>query len=220
MSASPAVRSLRAAVFAVVCVLLAVAGHRLGTGVAPPVWAGGAAFLGVFGVGFVLGGRERSLLGIGAAMLGTQGVLHIVFETVGPYGVPGAAGDGMGRDATTMGAQSMGPHAMGSGPFTAGVVAHVHEMGTPVTAAHLLAALLAAWWLRRGEAAVWGLLRHAARAVPALAGMWRLLAAPVALPAGPPGVPCAAARPVPLRQSLLRHTVRRRGPPSWVPYVS
>ncbi|MFE9444030.1 hypothetical protein ACFYO2_34770 [Streptomyces sp. NPDC006602] len=36
MKASPAVRGLRAAVFAALCVLLAAGGHSLATGMAPP----------------------------------------------------------------------------------------------------------------------------------------------------------------------------------------
>lgn len=209
MSASPAVRSLRAAVFAAVCVLLAVAGHRLGTGVTPPVWADGAGFLGVFGTGWVLGGRERSLAGIGVVMLGAQGVLHVVFEVAGASAVPlpNAAGAGMRR------------HAMGGGPLLTGGVEHLREMGTPVTAAHVLAALVASWWLRRGEAAVWGILRSAVESVPSLGGVWRLLGVPVGLPGGPVGAPRSVVRAVPLRQVLLRHAVRRRGPPSRVSYA-
>ncbi|MGW4393585.1 hypothetical protein [Streptomyces sp. NBC_00063] len=38
MSASVAVRSVRAAVFTALCVLLAAGGHVLATGEAPPVW--------------------------------------------------------------------------------------------------------------------------------------------------------------------------------------
>lgn len=207
MSASPAVRSLRAAVFAAVCVLLAVAGHRLGTGVTPPVWADGAGFLGVFGTGWVLGARERSLVGIGVLMLGTQGVLHVVFEAAGSSAGPAAVGGGMHRDA------------MGAGPVPAKVVGHLYEMCTPVTAAHVLAALVASWWLRRGEAAVWRLLRCAVESMPSLGGVWRLLVTPVALPVGPGGVPGAFGRVVALRQALLRHAVCRRGPPPWVPYA-
>ncbi|MHB9857878.1 hypothetical protein [Streptomyces sp. YIM S03343] len=208
MSASPAVRSLRAAVFAAVCVLLAVAGHRLGTGVAPPVWVDGAGFPGVFGTAWVLGARERSLTGIGAVMLGTQGVLHVLFEAAGPSAAPDAVGGGMSR------------HAMGSSSFIGEAVGHVHEMCTPVAAAHLLAALVASWWLRRGEAAVWGILRCAVERVPSVSGVWRLVVASVALPPAPGSAMCAVVRLVPLRQALLRHAVLRRGPPRWVPYTN
>ena len=45
MRASPAVRSLRAAVFAALCVLLAAGGHTLATGTAPPVWTQAAGFV-------------------------------------------------------------------------------------------------------------------------------------------------------------------------------
>jgi hypothetical protein len=208
MSASPAVRGLRAAVFAVVCVLLAAAGHRLGTGVDPPRWADGAGFLGVFGAGWGLGVRERSQRGIGAVVLGTQGTLHLGFEAAaGPSAVPDAVGGGTHR------------HLARTSRLLGGAVEHAHEMLTPVTAAHLLAALVAAWWLRRGEAAVWGLLRQAADAVPPAGGLWRL-AVPVALPASPGGAPRASVRLGMPRQALLRHSVTGRGPPRWVPYVN
>src|SRR4051812_49612232 len=65
MKASPAVRSLRAAVFAALCVLLATGGHALATGMVPPVWAQAAGFVPTFVTGWLLGGRERSLGGIG-----------------------------------------------------------------------------------------------------------------------------------------------------------
>ncbi|WP_234326512.1 hypothetical protein [Streptomyces sp. NRRL S-337] len=39
-------------------------------------------------------------------------------------------------------------------------------------AAHVAAALLASWWLRRGEAALWSLLRRAVALVPGLVAWW------------------------------------------------
>ncbi|MEU9383689.1 hypothetical protein AB0D38_23060, partial [Streptomyces sp. NPDC048279] len=80
MSASPAVRSLRAAVFAAVCVLLAAAGHALAMGRMPPLWADAAGFVAVFGLGRALAARERGLPEIGAGMLLTQAGLHAGFD--------------------------------------------------------------------------------------------------------------------------------------------
>ncbi|MEU2711975.1 hypothetical protein [Streptomyces sp. NPDC007205] len=200
MSASPAVRALRAAVFAAVCVLLAAAGHGLAMGAVPPLWADAAGFLAVFALGLVLGGRERSLPGIGAAMLLTQAGLHLGFDAARP-------GSGTARMAAMPG------HAMAAMHTHAPMAAQPHLTGH-ATAAHLLAALAASWWLRRGEAALWSLLRRAATLVPGLSAWWR--DTPLPAPAGdPPRVPAA---PGPPRPALLRHAVSRRGPPAPVPY--
>jgi hypothetical protein len=84
-------------------------------------------------------------------------------------------------------------------------------------AAHVVAALVAAWWLRRGEAALWSLLRWAVAFVPGLAAWWRDAPAPQTFRiARRPGR--AAADAAPLRQLLLRHAVSRRGPPDLIPY--
>ncbi|MET8452676.1 hypothetical protein [Streptomyces sp. NPDC005209] len=216
MSASPAVRSLRAAVFAAVCVLLAAVGHGLATGDMPSVWADGAGFLGVFLAGWLLGGRERSLAGIGAGMLATQAGLHIAFDVAHPDAAVSARGM---RPASMDGhVDAVVGHAHGLFALASDAIAHVHEMCTPVTAAHLLAAFVASWWLRRGEAALWSLLRRAAAFVPLLRVVrWR--GAPVPLPTPPGGPRRTHAEAVPLRQLLLRHAVRRRGPPAWIPYT-
>lgn len=187
MSASPAVRSLRAAVFAVLCVLLAAGGHGLATGQAPSRVAMGAGLLLIFTVSCLLGGRERSLLGIGGAMLGAQAGLHLGF------------GAGRPRMAMTM----HGAHM---------TYAHTHALTPHATAAHIGAALVATWWLRRGEAALWSLLRRAASLVPGLAAWWKGPAGPIA--ARPNGAVGRPAEPRPLRQALLRHAVSRRGPPA------
>ncbi|MFE0515871.1 hypothetical protein [Streptomyces sp. NPDC058964] len=217
MSASPEVRSLRAAVFAAVCVLLAAAGHGFATGDVPPVWADGAGFLGVFLTGWLLGGRERSLAGIGAVVLATQAGLHIVFDVAHPRAVASAGGTRPGSPEGH--ADAAVGHAHSLSALATAAVAHVHEMSTPVTAAHLLAALVASWWLRRGEAALWSLLRRAAAFVPSLAvARWR--GVPVPLPAPPGGPGRTRTEAVPLRQLLLRHAVRRRGPPARIPYTT
>ncbi|MFI0962223.1 hypothetical protein ACH4S8_12585 [Streptomyces sp. NPDC021080] len=189
MNASPAVRSLRAAVFAVLCVLLAVGGHLLATGQAPPLRAEGAGLLVVFAASCALGGRERSLPGIGGAMLVAQAGLHLGFEAARP------------RMAMTM-------HGMHMAHPSA------HALTPHATVAHAAAALLATWWLRRGEAALWSLLRRAVTFVPGLAAWWRTRTG--LLPARQYGDAegRAPAEPWPLRRALLRHAVSRRGPPA------
>ncbi|MFI6334594.1 hypothetical protein [Streptomyces sp. NPDC050535] len=187
MSASLAVRSLRAAVFAVLCVLLAVGGHGLATGEAPPLWADGAGALALFAAGCLLGGRERSLAGIGGAMLAAQAGLHLGFEAARPR----------------MAMNTHGAH-----------MTHHHAMTPHATSAHLAAALLATWWLRRGEAALWSLLRRAVTLVPGLVAWWRGRTGPSHTQARWNLVCGNAAEPRPLRQVLLRHAVSRRGPPA------
>lgn len=162
MSASPAVRSLRAAVFAAVCVLLAAAGHGLATGDTPPLWADGAAFLAVFAVGWLLAARERALPGIGAAVLATQAGLHVAFDAA--------------RSRTAAQTMPAMPMTSAHGMHAHGMQLHAHTasaMTAHATAAHVLAALAASWWLRRGEAALWSLLRWAVAFLPGLAAWWR-----------------------------------------------
>ncbi|WP_105971203.1 hypothetical protein [Streptomyces geranii] len=188
--ASPAVRSLRAAVFAAVCVLLAAAAHGLATGEPPVPAADGAGFAVVFAVGWLLGGRERSLPGIGALTLGTQAGLHLAFGAL------------RGR-------------AMAAMP-------PIHHPGMPMAhphphamSAHVLAALVASWCLRRGEAALWSLLRWAVAFVPGLAAWWRDAPAGPVRPA-PGRMSPAVARP---RRLLLRYAVSGRGPPAGLSYT-
>ncbi|MFF8530676.1 hypothetical protein ACN6K9_008263 [Streptomyces sp. SAS_267] len=189
MNASPAVRSLRAAVFAVLCVLLAAGGHVLATGQAPPLWAEGAGLLAVLAAGCALGGRERSLSGIGGAMLVAQAGLHLGFEAARPRMTMNMHGMHMAHPV----AHALTPHA---------------------TAAHVAAALLATWWLRRGEAALWSLLRRAATFVPGLAAWWRTRTGLSPVRPYREAVGQRPAEPSPLGQALLRHAVSRRGPPA------
>ncbi|MFE9626764.1 hypothetical protein [Streptomyces sp. NPDC006527] len=74
-----ALRLLRAAVFAAVCVVLAGAGHTLASCATVPLWTLGAGFLGILAVVAPLAGRERSLPGIAALLAVGQTVLHTLF---------------------------------------------------------------------------------------------------------------------------------------------
>ncbi|UXY31090.1 hypothetical protein [Streptomyces sp. HUAS TT20] len=205
MSASPAVRSLRAAVFAAVCVLLAAAGHGLAMGAMPPLWGDAAGFLGVFTLGWLLGGRERSLPGIGAAMLVTQAGLHIGFDAARPTAPAHAVRTAA---AHAHGMAVMHAHGMAA-------MARPHAVTAHTTAAHVLAALVASWWLRRGEAALWSLLRRAVALVPGLVAWWR----DSPLPAPLDGLRRAPDVVTPVRRVSLRYAVRRRGPPGRIPYT-
>ncbi|MFH8219324.1 hypothetical protein ACH4C2_10360 [Streptomyces sp. NPDC018057] len=110
-SAGRDLRLLRAAVFAAVCVVLAAAGHTLGSCATVPLWTLGAGFLGALVVVVPLAGRARSLPGIAALLAAGQLVLHALFGL-------GQHGAGMVSGAIPMGSTgSMG--AMGAMASTA-----------------------------------------------------------------------------------------------------
>jgi hypothetical protein len=194
MRASWAVRVLRAAVFAVLCVTLGAAAHRLATGAAPPVGADCWGLLGVLAVACPLCGRERSLVGIGGAMVALQVGLHVFF------------GIGQAAQAAT---------SMPGMPMPSAHDAHAHPLTVHAAVAHLLAALAASWWLRRGEAAFWSLLRRrAAMLVPALTAWW---SAPHVPGLRAPRLSGTWSDRLAASQILLRHAVSRRGPPAPAP---
>jgi hypothetical protein len=206
MRASLAVRGLRAAVFAALCVLLAVGGHVLATGMAPPVWVQVAGFVPVFAGAWSPAGRERSLVPIGGATLTAQAGLHLAFGAVRTHAV--ATMRGTHHTMATHGMRMTHPHVLAP-----------HSLTPHATAAHLSAAALLTWWLRRGEAALFSLLRRAATWVPGLAAWWRVLWGGRSVPAVPGIVRPAFDVPCVLHGTLLRHTVRRRGPPTGTPYA-
>ncbi|MEE1828166.1 hypothetical protein [Streptomyces sp. BE20] len=248
-------RLARAVPFALVCTLIAAAGHALAGGgnVAPAALATGFTAVLVAAVAF--GGRERSLTAIAGALGAAQFGLHVLFHTLG-----GHAGAGAGSGSHHGG-------AVGSGPLTLPQVAGrlicnearpgtlIGLPGSPTAeqlvagagldpqeyatapwwqsgvlgmtpsmfAGHLAAALVAGWWLRRGEAALWRLVRITAAAAREhwatplrtafvlasvlLRGLLGTPGGPVRRSGGRDGddrVPAGAA---------LRHSVVRRGPP-------
>ncbi|WP_051467044.1 hypothetical protein [Actinomadura oligospora] len=171
-------RSARAVVFATVCLTLTAAGHAFSAGEAVPATGIGLGFALVAGIAALLAGTERSYPTIFGGLLGAQFGLHVLFVQVSD----GTVHHGL-------------PHA-----------AHAHG-GAVMTLAHTLAALVTAWWLRRGEAAAWSLARRIAAAAapprPALPDV------PVPLRT----IVRPAARILPSRTAPLRHSVSRRGPP-------
>ncbi|MFD8649618.1 hypothetical protein [Streptomyces mirabilis] len=125
MTAGWCSRTVRAAVFAVVCVLLAALGHVMMSGGTVPWWALGASGAVIGGAGWCLAGRERGLPLIVSAVVAAQAVLHSVFslaQSSGSLGVWGAAASVFtGHDMNSMptgpmstGPMSMGPMSMGS----------------------------------------------------------------------------------------------------------
>jgi hypothetical protein len=182
MPTHPVYRAARATVFATVCAGLAITGHVMASGATVPPAAAIGGLAAMIAVAIVLTGTERSLATIFGGLLGGQFVLHALFS---------AAQHGQHLQ-----------HGSGMAPS---------EGGWTMTLAHVAAAVVSAWWLRRGERAVWAMARRVAAAVvrPARA----LLSAPAA-PATAPRVRARSAATARPRPALLRHVVVRRGPPS------
>ena len=246
-------RLLQAAVFAAACVLLSAAGHALTGGRGVPLWALVVGGVGVLAAVAPLTGRERTLPAIAVGLAAGQLGLHLLFA-----GAAAPLGQGVTDGSPALHTAPPAPHALhGGGPSpatapehaghageladaTAGPLAgaadcvrHLVRVGLsacdlPMLLAHLLAALATGWLLRRGQVALWRVLRlstHtaerlAARAAPRAtlrtalwcalalaAGRWptgRAWTAPPWDGAGPHGLP---------RPAELRYAVVRRGPP-------
>jgi hypothetical protein len=186
MSSGPALRLTRATVFAGVCVTLATVGHAAVARATVSPWAIGLGFAAVLAVAWVLTAAERSLATILGGLLGGQFAFHALFTTGHP--APAAA------------------HHAGQQTLVTG-----DHGSTSMTLAHVAAAVVSAWWLRRGERAVWRLARRVAAV--ATRPLWARPAAPEPALFAPPARAfsrTSAARP---RSATLRHSVVRRGPP-------
>lgn len=174
MHANLSLRLTRSAAFSAVCVSLAALAHWLAGGSGPGPLMLVMGGGAVLALGLVLGGRERSTATVGLALAATQVGLHELFGTT--FGpAPGTLHHGQGLSE-----------------------------GLGMLLAHLSATLITGWWLARGEAALWAVLRRLG-----------VLILPTAVPVSPLSVRLA---PLPrftwiVRRSALRHIVSRRGPP-------
>ncbi|MET8955595.1 hypothetical protein ACWEO4_10490 [Streptomyces sp. NPDC004393] len=229
MTAGRCSRTLRAAVFAVVCVLLAALGHVLMSGSDVPAWALGLGLAVTGAAGWCLAGRERGLPLIVTVVVAAQTALHSAFSfaqsvsggqvSTGVNGMPGMSptdmgsmdmGAGTGVDVGT--GTGMAPMRMDSMDMS-GMDPLGHSMGGSsfcMIGAHLLAALLCGLWLAYGEKAAFRVLR-------AVAGR---LAAPLRLLFTLPRTPDRPSPRVRRRRSdraprllLLVHAIISRGPP-------
>lgn len=181
--------------FATACTVLAIAGHMAAgrTTVAPRAVVVG--FVALYLVAWVLTGTERSLATILGGLLGGQFMLHALFAAAAPT-------------AGIAAAHSMRPVSATGSPDSGGLA---------MTIAHITAALVAAWWLRRGERAAWALARRMAALSAYPLWALRSLAAladaafldPPRAPAGPYGI----TPPIRPTSTLPRGPVTRRGPP-------
>ncbi|MGX1915158.1 hypothetical protein ACWIID_41060 [Streptomyces phaeochromogenes] len=236
------IRTVRAAVFAAVCVVLAALGHVMMSGSPVPWWTMAAGGVVTGGAGWCLAARERGLPLIVTVVVVAQGLLHTGFSLAQSVAPPVGRGPGAGgsmpmgsagrdMDSTPMGSAPMGPTHMGSVPMGSthtastdamdmghmgpGPLAHpAHDMDRMSSLGMLAAHLLAA--LLCGLWLAHG-ERAAFRILRAVAGR---LAAPLrrllALP-GPPHRPrLRLPRRAPdrsPRRLLLVHAITSRGPP-------
>ncbi|MEV5424974.1 hypothetical protein AB0K85_19600 [Streptomyces cellulosae] len=202
MTAGWGARTVRAAVFAAVCVLLAALGHVLMSGSHVPGWTLGAGAVATGVAGWCLAGRERGLPTVVGVAVVAQTGLHQVFSTGAPVG------EAHGMHAAHMGRE----HPPVAGSEDLALVASSGSGGSSsgMLAAHLLAALLTGLWLGHGERAAFRILRAVAgRLIAPLRLPFRL---PPALgrPRVRPRRPRSERRPA-LR--LLVHALTSRGPP-------
>ncbi|MGW2377823.1 hypothetical protein [Kitasatospora sp. NPDC001683] len=230
-------RLARAVPFALVCTLIAAAGHALAGGGNVPPTALAAGFAALLVLAVACGGRERSLAAIAGALGAGQLGLHCLFHGLGDHGSMSMsqAADRLicneARPGTLIGlpgntspeqlvsSAGLDPHAYAAAPWWQGGVL---GMTPSMLAGHLAAALVAGWWLRRGEAALWRLVRVAASAAREhwAAPLRSALVLVAALLRGLFGVAGPARRfgagggggRLPA-SAVLRHSVVRRGPP-------
>ena len=213
-------RVARAAVFAGVSLSLSAGGQLLATGAPLPVatmlWAGLAVFL----LALLLAAKsERGYAGIAALLAPLELLLNATFNlgqaTCGPGVLPGRALNGLPTLMLCGGGDLNGPTTAPVGPgllHLALPVALSAWQFVLLLAVHLLAALLTALWLRRGEAAVFRTLRAVAAATTAPLRLLFAVLVPVVRTAGLSVAPRPRrSRPGP--QEVLLRTARRRGPP-------
>ncbi len=225
-------RTVRAAVFAAVCVLLAALGHLLMSGAAVPWWAVTAGASATGGAAWWLAGRERGPFAVVVLAVAAQTVLHASFSLAQAAAHPGPSGDtslvrrwldvllcrmpsGPDTAPMPMGGADHGGHAVHAphGSNAADTLGHAMGAMSPsgMLAAHLVAALLCGLWLAHGERAAFRIVRSlAARLVAPL----RLPLRPAAPPHRPRVSPRRAVSDRAPRRLLLVHAITSRGPPA------
>src|SRR5438874_2660206 len=119
MTAGWCSRTIRAAVFAAVCVLLAALGHVMMSGSYVPAWVLGAGVAVTGTAGWCLAGRERGLPLIVAVVVAAQTALHSAFSLA-----QSASGGGTATDMGDMGSMHMSMD-MGSMPMDSMDMGHM-----------------------------------------------------------------------------------------------
>jgi hypothetical protein len=186
---SGAGRWARGGTVGLVAVGVALAGHAAGGASAPEPAALSAVALGAALIGVALSGRQWTLGPLLGLLLGAEAVLHVLFGTGGD---PAATAVG--------GFQHAHHHAAAAATADHGALG--------MLPAHVLAALITALLLRRGEQWCWAPARALARPLR------------IALLAGAPPVPprsrlpVTGQRPHSPRSLMLAAALPDRGPPA------
>ncbi|MDF2708704.1 MAG: transporter [Nonomuraea muscovyensis] len=208
MRARLPLRLARTAAFAAVCVTLATLAHATGGGSLPSPGQVALGLAAVFAATLALSGRERGSATINGVLVAAQAGLHELFGSadgsayVAPHttGTATLPGTGLAVLPGASGPVLLPGHAAGGLGSQAGMLL-----------AHLAATLVTGWWLARGEAALWALLRRLGSHLHHR--LDRRLT-----PLRPPSLmqvrvaPVVRTRPVPVAPALL-HSAARRGPP-------
>lgn len=222
----PRLRALRAALFAALCVTLSSTSHVLMAKAPLPLPAVAGAFAAVFALAYLISARpECGFWTLAGLMVPLELAVDTLLTTgqqacYGPAGGPVTGSWRSFNEAFLCHGGHVGAAApatpLTAVPGTAQAAAQMQAGALPwlLLAVHVSVGLLAAWWLRRGEAALHRVLRAVA-----LAAFRPLLFAAAAigsvLAAVPPRVaPTArstAAGPPAAR--WLHHALVRRGPP-------
>lgn len=214
-------RAARAAFFTTLVVTLSAGSHVL-LSRAPLPWSVVAGLSAVvFLLSYAAAGRERGFWRIAALLVPLELAADTVFTSgqavcYGPAGGP-VSGPLRSVGLDVLCGSGFGAPLPGVDPSqgAAAGVPHSPDQALPwlLLAAHVSIGLLAALWLRHGEAALGGLVR----AVAAFA--FRPLLIAVAVVGTVRGAvrrgACPAGRPRLSRTRLLVHSVGRRGPPSF-----
>ncbi|MBO1283704.1 hypothetical protein G6W47_03675 [Streptomyces sp. CAI-21] len=214
MSVGRGLRTVRCALFALVCVLLAALAHVMMSGSAVPWWALGTGATAGAAIAWCLAGRERGLLLVSSVVAATQLALHEWFTYAQRLLPPAATAKGHSVHAEGVAAAHEHLHhlghpgldvpATGAGPVPEGF------SSAGMMTAHILAALLSGLWLAHGERAVFRILRALASrlTVPA-----RLLHDRPETPVRARVPACRHRVPHGPRLRLLTHAITSRGPP-------
>ena len=208
MRSRPVAPTARAAVFAAACLGLAAVAHAAVSHAGIPVRMLGGGWLAVFLFGRIAAARERGLAPIAALVGGSQVVLHLLFT---------ASQSGAGHDSAMAGTAGMAgmPDMAGMPSMTDEPAPVMNHLTVGMLCAHGIAALVTAWWLRRGEAAVYDCAQRPLAPLDAWLHRLRQLLLRAPEPCSAPATrkfDRRSARPTTI--SLIRFAVVRRGPPA------
>ncbi len=143
------VRLTRAAALAAVCVLLAAVGHVLASQAVLPQSTVLQAWIAALCVGCAFARRERTLPSIAAFVLAAQAVLYVWFQAAE-----------LDHPAARCAAVTNLPPGL-TVPGMCGTAVPGWAQTALLVGSYIIAALICAWWLRRGEAALFVLARLA-----------------------------------------------------------